>query len=77
MDDETTGLSPDDLRRTVQDAVDAAAAAYTADAGVDVEQQVRAELRSRGLELDDDAWVRDLAHHVRSGHPVEIGADPQ
>lgn len=77
MTAETPDLSHEELRQVVQDAVDAAAGSYTNDASVDVEERVREELRSRGLEVEDDEWVRELAGHIRSGHPVEVGVDEQ
>ena len=71
-----TDMEPEQLRATVQDAVDATATDYTEDASIDVEDTVRRELAQRGLGIDDDEWVAELAHHIRSGHPVEVGEDP-
>ena len=69
-------MDQEQLKALVQDAVDATATDYTEDAGIDVEDTVRRELAQRGLAIDDDEWVAELAHYIRSGHPVEVGADP-
>jgi hypothetical protein len=71
-----TDMDPEQLKAIVQDAVDATATDYTEDASIDVEDTVRRELAQRGLAVDDDEWVAELAHHIRSGHPVEIGEEP-
>ncbi|MEV7428492.1 hypothetical protein AB0N29_02650 [Nocardioides sp. NPDC092400] len=66
------------LRVATQRAVDATATAYTEDASIDVEDTLRREMAQAGMALDDDRWVREVAHAVRSGHPVsfaEEGAD--
>lgn len=56
-----------------QEAIDAAATTYTRDAGVDVEQHLRAELSSRGIQAADDRSVAEIAHEIRSGHRVSVG----
>ena len=58
------------VQSATQAAVDATATAYTDDAGVDVDQRLRLELSQRGLDVDDDAWLAEVAHRVRSGHHV-------
>jgi hypothetical protein len=57
----------------VQEAIDAAAAVYAGDAGIDVEQALRTELRSRGLDASDDAWISDVAEGIRRGRKPEVG----
>jgi len=69
-------MTEDQLAGLVQEAVDAAATAYTGDAGVDVEQRVRQELADRGVEVADDDWLSELAHHLRSGHHVQVSGEP-
>jgi len=68
-----------DLQVVVQAAVDATSTAYTADAGIDVEQRLRRELVAHGVEVDDDQWVAEVAHGIRSGHGVlidPVASDP-
>lgn len=67
----------EDLREAVQAAVDAAATAYTEDAGTDVQRRLREELSRRGVDVDDDAWLAEAARNVRSGHHVTVGAPPE
>jgi hypothetical protein len=57
----------------VQEAIDAAAAVYAGDAGIDVEQTLRTELTSRGLDASDDAWINDVAEGIRRGGTPEVG----
>ncbi|MDN4172671.1 hypothetical protein QWY28_06945 [Nocardioides sp. SOB77] len=67
-----------EVRAATQRAVDATATAYTADADIDVEDTLRREMAQAGMALDDDAWVREVAQAVRSGHPIsfaEVGGD--
>ena len=70
--------TPDEaeVRATTQRAVDATATAYAADADIDVEDTLRREMAQGGLALDDDAWVREVARAVRSGHPVSFDPEP-
>lgn len=66
---------PDDLaqiRELTQQAIDATSTAYTHDAGINVEKRLRSELSTRGLEVDDDEWVAEAAHTIRSGHHVVL-----
>ena len=58
------------VQSATQAAVDATATAYTDDASVDVDKRLRSELSQRGLDVDDDAWLAEVAHRVRSGHHV-------
>ncbi|WP_435742447.1 hypothetical protein [Nocardioides sp. SYSU DS0663] len=60
------------FRAATQQAVDATATAYTRDAEIDVEDHLRREMARAGLALDDDAWVREVARAVRSGHHVDF-----
>jgi len=55
-----------------QEAVDATSTAYTEDASVDVDARLREEMAKRGMEVDDDAWVADVAHRIRSGHHISF-----
>ena len=47
--------------------------AYTEDAHLDVEQRFRDEMEQRGYTVTDDEWVAELAHNIRSGHPIVVG----
>ncbi|MCR6033422.1 hypothetical protein GGQ22_18580 [Nocardioides sp. zg-579] len=63
------------VRAATQRAVDATATAYATDAHIDVEDTLRREMAQAGLALDDDAWVREVAHAVRSGYPVSFAEE--
>lgn len=65
-----------EVRDATQRAVDATATAYTADATIDVEDTLRREMAQGGMALDDDAWVRDVATAIRSGHHVSFDPEP-
>ena len=56
-----------------QEAIDATAITFTSDAGIDVEQHLRAELASRGIRAADEESVAEIAHEIRSGHHVSVG----
>ena len=60
-------------QEATQEAVDATSTAYAEDAHVDVEATFRAEMEKRGYHVTDDEWVSELAHNIRSGHPVIVG----
>ncbi|HEY0891223.1 MAG TPA: hypothetical protein VGE38_16600 [Nocardioides sp.] len=64
------------LRALSHEAIDATSTAYTEDAAVDVEQRLVAELADRGIEVDDDEWVRQVARAIRSGHGVQLDPPP-
>jgi hypothetical protein len=55
-----------------QEAIDATATTYTNDAATDVEELLRAQLASRGIATDEES-IADIAHQIRSGHPVSVG----
>jgi hypothetical protein len=61
------------IEDVAQEAIDATASAYTSDAGIDVDEQLRVQLRARGIAAVDDATIGELAHRIRSGHRVSIG----
>jgi len=56
-----------------QEAIDATAVTYTSDAGIDVEEHLRAQLASRGIKAADEESVAEIAHEIRSGHHVNVG----
>jgi hypothetical protein len=56
-----------------QEAIDAVAATYANDAHIDVEQHLRAQLSGRGITGADQEWIAEVAHEIRSGHPVRVG----
>ena len=62
-----------DEQAVTQAAVDATVDAYTEDAHLDVAAYFREQMEQRGFHVTDDEWVADLAHNIRSGHPVIIG----
>lgn len=82
---EATGEVPGgaSVQDVAQEAVDAAASAYTEDAGIDVEERLRTELRARGLAPTEDGALGALARRIRSGHHVSLrepdgpGPDPE
>jgi hypothetical protein len=49
-------------------AVEAAAATYAGTADIDVDEQVRVQLSSRGIKRVDEAWVSEVARSIRAGH---------
>lgn len=57
---------------SVQAAVDAAAQAYRAHGIDDVEDRVRSELAARGVEIDDEIWLHEVADMIRDDVPVFI-----
>ena len=73
MDAEPGGELGARARDVAQEAVDAVAAAYTSDAGIDVDDQLRAQLASRGIETVDEGWLAEVARRIRSGHEVRVG----
>ncbi|WP_210503948.1 hypothetical protein [Nocardioides xinjiangensis] len=54
-----------------QHAVDATATAYTRSPDIDVEQELLAQLRDRGL-APSDTTLQELATAIRSGHRVQV-----
>lgn len=67
----------DDLGARVEDvaqeAIDATAALYTNDPGIDVEEQLRAQLAGRGVAAADEATLDEIAQSIRAGHSVSVG----
>jgi hypothetical protein len=61
------------VQDVAQEAIDAVATTYTNDAGIDVDQQLRAQLSSRGIRAVDESWLSEVAHDIRSGHHVRVG----
>lgn len=61
------------IEDVAQEAIDATATAYTTDASIDVDEQLRVQLRARGIAASDEATIAELAHGIRSGHHVSIG----
>jgi hypothetical protein len=56
-----------------QEAVDATATRYTRTPEIDVEQDLRQQLRGRGLRAATEATVEEIATMIRSGHEVRVG----
>jgi hypothetical protein len=67
-DDPTPGPGP-----VVQEAIDAASAAYAGDTDLDLERTFRTELTSRGLDVDDDAWISGVVEDIRRGREPVVG----
>jgi len=61
------------VQDVAQEAIDAVAVTYSNDSGIDVEEQLRAQLSGRGIRSADDSWVADVARQIRSGHDVQVG----
>jgi len=60
------------IEDVAQEAIDATATAYTSEAGLDVEERLAVELRSRGLRADQGS-LAEVASEIRSGHRVDTG----
>lgn len=56
-----------------QEAVDATVTTYANDAGIDVEEHLRRQFASRGLQPLEEDEVTTLAEHIRSGRSVGLG----
>jgi hypothetical protein len=61
------------VEEVVQESIDAVATTYTNDAGIDVDEQLRTQLSSRGIRAVDESWLSEVAHQIRSGHHVRVG----
>lgn len=61
------------VQAVAQEAIDATATVYVGDASVDVEAELRREMSSRGVNVTSDEWLREVAHQIRSGHPLRVG----
>ncbi|GAA5116525.1 hypothetical protein GCM10023339_25360 [Alloalcanivorax gelatiniphagus] len=61
------------VRDVAQEAVDATTVLWSRSSGIDVEQSLHAELRSRGLRSVDDVTMRTLADEIRAGREVRLG----
>jgi hypothetical protein len=61
------------VQDVAQEAIDSVAATYAHDPQVDVEEQLRAQLASRGITGTDQEWLDEVVHEVRAGHPVRVG----
>jgi hypothetical protein len=61
------------VEQVAQEAIDAVADTYSSDAHIDVEQELRDELASRGVRFSDASWVAEVARHIRSGHRLTLG----
>ncbi len=61
------------VRDVAQEAIDATSTRYTRSPEIDVDQDLRDELRSRGLRATSDAAIEELAHAIRSGHEIALG----
>jgi hypothetical protein len=55
-----------------QEAIDATAVKCSRDPDLDVEEELRVELRSRGINVDDQ-WFAEAAQSIRSGQPPAVG----
>jgi hypothetical protein len=65
--------APDGPNAVLQEAIDATAVACAGDSRLDVEQSLRTELASRGIDQVDDAWLSDTVEKIRQGHEVVVG----
>jgi len=61
------------VQDVAQEAIDAVAALYANEAGIDVEEHLRTQLASRGITTVDPSWLSEVGHQIRSGHPVRVG----
>ena len=72
MSPESEGQKTRRLREATQTAADVTATAYAVDGSIDVEQRLRDAFAAVGIELSDDAWLEQVAKHIRSGRHVEF-----
>jgi len=72
IDPDRSGELDAPIGDVAQEAIDATAATYASDAGIDVEEHLSVQLRSRGLRADA-AVLAELARDIRSGHHVREG----
>ena len=63
----------DQARAVLQEAIDATANLYASDAGVDVDEHLRRQMSSRGIDISSDEWISETAHKIRSGHDIRVG----
>lgn len=74
---QTAHDGPDDLGAPIEDvaqeAIEAAALTYASDAGIDVEEHLRAQLSSRGLAAADESTIPEVAEAIRAGHSPSVG----
>lgn len=68
--EEDLGARPEDV---AQEAVDATTTTYGNDPGIDVEEHLRQQFSSRGLQAVREEDIRVLAGHIRSGRRVALG----
>jgi hypothetical protein len=61
------------IEDVAQEAIDATAALYANDPGVDGEEQLRAQLSGRGVAAADEATLDEVARSIRAGHSVSVG----
>jgi len=61
------------IEDVAQEAIDATAALYANDPGIDVEEQLRAQLSGRGVAAADEATLDEVAQSIRAGHSVSVG----
>jgi hypothetical protein len=73
MDPEVAGDLGSPIEDVAQEAIDAVAATYASDAGIDVDQQLRAQLSGRGIRAANEEWISEIAQAIRSGHRVRVG----
>jgi hypothetical protein len=73
MDPEVAGDLGAPIEDVAQEAIDAVAATYASDAGIDVDQQLRAQLSGRGIRAANEEWISEIAQAIRSGHRVRVG----
>ena len=61
------------IEDVAQAAIEATATLYANDPGVDVEEQLRAQLSSRGVAAADEATLHEVAQSIRAGQSVSVG----
>jgi hypothetical protein len=72
MDPEVDGELGPRAEDVAQEAIDATATAYTDNAEIDVDEQLRIQLSSRGIRAVNEEWLSETAREIRSGHHTRV-----
>ncbi|QBR90918.1 hypothetical protein [Nocardioides euryhalodurans] len=67
---------PSDPTAAVQAAVDAVLTRHREHGVTDIAESLERELARRDVQIDDDAWLAEMAEHIRRGTAVVFGDEP-
>jgi hypothetical protein len=71
------GSTDDRIKLVAQEALDTTVMAFHQGGETDVEGRLRTEMKRHGLEIEDEAWVVELAAKIRRGERVVIAGGPE